>query len=709
MGWKSRAERLLSFAAGRRSKWVVLAVWLVIAVLAGPAAAKLQGAQKNDPSSFLPSNAESTKVLELAKRFPGGNSAPAIVVYRRASGLTAADRARVAADRAAIANLHLKDASRPSPPQPSADGKATLYAVSIANGNDTQAIVDDVDAIRGALGPPPPGLQVEVTGPAAFSADAINIFQGIDTKLLYATAGIVALLLLITYRSPILWLIPLISVAVADQAASALAYELTRLGVVVNGQTAGVLRVLVYGAGTDYALLITARYREELVRHQDRHEAMRRAMGRAGPAIVASAGTVILSLLALLAAELNSTRGLGPIGAVGIAVALIAMLTLLPAFLTAVPRGVFWPYVPHYDPEAPERHGAWAKIGRRIAGRPRRVWIGTAIVLGAMALGLFQLSTSSSELSEFRGRVGSVVGQRLLAESYPQGLSAPAQVIAPADRVRAAIAAARRTPGVVSVSAPQTAGGLATFNAVLGGSPYGGAAYRTIDSLRADVRAAGGPEALVGGETAVNLDVSRTASRDMRVVVPIVLCVILIVLGLVLRAVTAPVMLVATVVLSFSASLGASVLVFRHLFGYQTMDPSLPLIAFIFLVALGTDYNIFLMARVREEAAVLGTRAGMLKGLAATGGVITSAGLVLAGTFSVLSVLPLVVLTQIGFIVAFGVLLDTLVVRLILVPALTLDLDDRVWWPGPRGAQDRSRTTAMPMPPEMQSVAKPSE
>jgi RND superfamily putative drug exporter len=709
----ARVSRFFAFTTGRRGKWVVLALWLVVAVGIAPFAGKLESVEKNESSSFLPGNAESTKVLAVTTKFQGGDIASAVVIYRRTSGLTQADVARVRSDYCAIVAQKLPGVLPPPPggcspgsaqtgaspkaggqqqqsqwvpPTLSPDQKAMIYGIPINSAGGTQEasqhLIDDVDAIRKKVGEGSGGLDVKVTGGAGFSADAVKIFNNIDSKLLYSTLLIVAILLLITYRSPVLWLIPLITVAFAEQCSRAIAYALAQAGVVINGETAGVLVVLVFGAGTDYALLIVARYREELRRHEDRHEAMAFAMRRSSPAIMASGLTVIAGLLCLLAASLNSNRGLGPVSAVGIAVGLVAMLTLLPAILVITGRWVFWPFVPHYGSPLKEESGLWARIGHAISPRPRLVWIVVSVALGAMALGLFRIDTNLTQLEGFRGTVDSVEGQKLLALSFPQGATAPTDVVVtPAANASQAAEVAQTVPGVVQVAPPVVHGNTALLEVILKPDPYSQQAFDAIDTLRQKVKAAAGPGALVGGQSAIQLDAKRSATRDFQLIVPMILLVVLLILAGLLRAILAPVLLILTVILSYLAALGASILVFKYVFGFGGIDPGVPLLVFVFLVALGVDYNIFLMARVREESLTLGTREGMLKGLAVTGGVITSAGIVLAGTFSVLGVLPLVVLTEIGFTVAFGVLLDTLIVRSILVPALTLDVGKRMWWP----------------------------
>jgi RND superfamily putative drug exporter len=406
------------------------------------------------------------------------------------------------------------------------------------------------------------------------------------------------------------------------------------------------------------------------------------AVRRAGPAIIASGGTVILSLLTLAVAELNSTKGMGPVLAIGVAVALFAMLTLLPALLVIFGRWIFWPVRPTYGSAEPTTRGLWARVGRRIAVRPRAVWVATAIVLGAMALGTTGLKASGlTNAQSFRGHPDSVAGQQVLDQHFPGGAGEPVVVVG--DRASAVqlTAAFRSTPGITGVTSPAVRAGHAYLEGTLTAAPDSPAAYATIDRVRAAVHAVPGAGALVGGNTAINLDVQRAAAHDRDLIIPVILAVVFVILALLLRAIVAPIMLIATVVLSFAAALGVSALVFDHVFGFGGADTSFPLFVFVFLVALGIDYNIFLMTRVREEAKRDGPRTGALTGLAATGGVITSAGCVLAGTFAVLGTLPVTFLTELGFAVAFGVLLDTIVVRSVLVTALNLDLGRWNWWP----------------------------
>ncbi|QMU74438.1 MMPL family transporter [Streptacidiphilus sp. PB12-B1b] len=679
----NRARRLAALPCGRRSKWVVLVLWIILLVALGPLAGKLTGAENNQASSWLPGSAESTKVLNLEGQFASTQDIPGVIVYTRAGGLTPADHAKAAADAAAFAKV--QDVSGPvAGPITAKDGKALETIVPIdVNGGSWTVLTTVVDHLRTLATSGDPGLTAHITGPAGNGADQGKAFSGIDGTLLYATLGVVVVLLLLTYRSPTLWLLPLLSSGLALVSAEGLIYLLAKhAGLTVNAQSAGILLVLVIGAGTDYALLLVARYREELRRHADRHEAMAEAVHRAGPAILASAGTVALSMLCLLFSQMNSTSGLGPVCAIGVLVALAAMLTLLPALLTITGRWVFWPVKPAFGTAEPTESGAWARVGGGIARRPRLVWIGTSLALGALALGMFSLKADGlTSAGTFTDKPDSVVGQTVLDQHFPGGAGSPIVVIAAADAATRAQQTLAATPGITSTTPPVVRNGLAYLTGTFGSDPDSQAAKDTVDRVRAAEHALPGARAEVGGNTAVVLDTQRASRHDDFLIIPIVLVVVLLILALLLRAVVAPLVLIATVVLSFASALGLSSLVFTHLFHFEAEDSAFPLFVFVFLVALGIDYNIFLMTRVREESATRGTRGGALAGLAATGGVITSAGLILASTFGVLGTLPVVGFAEIGFAVCVGVLLDTLVVRSILVTALTMDLDRRLWWP----------------------------
>jgi RND superfamily putative drug exporter len=648
--------------------------------------AKFSDAENNESSSWLPADAESTRALNATNQLTGGEQAGIVIVYRRAGGLTAADRRRIAGDVAEL-NREVHGVSEPfRPAARSQDGSAALVTSSITATGQAEDIRRPVEAVRARVTTPPEGpgsLAVKVTGPAGYSADAIKVFEQINGTLFGAAFLLVFILLALIYRSPLLLWIPLLSVGCAEMATRALGWVLTEAGVTVNGQSSAILSVLVLGAGTDYALLLVARYREELRRHHGRTEAMQRALRSAGPAIFASALTVIAGLLCLSLAELNSTASLGPIGALGIAVAMLAMLTLLPALLVVAPRRVFWPRIPHYgEVGVDETHGAWRQIAERVARSPRRVWMGAAALLLVMAAGNALYDDSLTSGNGFRGDVESVDGQKLIARSFPGGTNAPTEIVVPDPRrVADVVAAVERTPGVAAARPVARGRPGVLLDAALEPDPYSTTAFDVIPAVRRAAKAAGGADVLVGGATAVEYDTRQSTQRDTRLIVPLTLAVVLVILVVLLRAIVIPLLLIATVVLSFFASLGVGLVVFDVVFGFPGVEPSLPLFAFVFLVALGIDYNIFLMARVREETARFGTRQGMLRGLAVTGGVITSAGIVLAGTFSVLAVLPLIFLTEIGFVVAFGVLLDTFIVRSILVPALVFDIGPPVWWP----------------------------
>jgi RND superfamily putative drug exporter len=679
--------RVGSFAqlvCGRWTKWIVLALWLGILVVAAPLAGKLTGVEKNDNSAWLPGAAESTQVADLGKRFQPDDIVPAVIVYERSAGITAADRAKAAADVTAIQGI-TGISGQVVGPVPAQDGKALQVIAPIkVDAAGWDKITDVVDAIKAQTGPGADGMGVYLTGPAGNAADSSRAFQGIDGTLLYTTLAIVAIILLITYRSPVLWLFPILTAGAALFTAQGLIYLLAKhAGLVVNAQSAGILTVLVFGAGTDYALLLVARYREELRRHEDRHEAMAAALHRAGPAIIASAATVAVGMSILTLAQMTSTSGLGPVAALGVVVGLLAMITLLPALLVICGRWLFWPVRPKAGTAEPTATGLYAKLGARIANRPRTVWITTAVVLGAMALGLLQLDAKGlSTADSFVTKQPSVTGEEALARHFPAGQGQPVTVIgkaAAADQIKAAFSG---TPGITAVADPVIKGDLVALDGTLAAAPDSVAAQRTVEHVRDAVHAVPGADAKVGGTSAIMLDTNNANAHDNRLIIPLVLLVVLLILGLLLRSVVAPLVLIATVVLSFGAALGISALVFKHLFGFGGEDTSFPLYVFVFLVALGIDYNIFLMTRVREEALQHGTRRGARTGLAATGGVITSAGIVLAGTFAALGSLPLVAFAEIGFAVAFGVLLDTLIVRSVLVTALSLDIGRWMWWPG---------------------------
>jgi putative drug exporter of the RND superfamily len=694
---RSTVGKLAQLPGGRRTKFAVIAIWIVVLIAIGPLAGKFEDAQENDPADYLPANAESVRTIEGLDGFPSDDEADAITVFHRDGGLTGEDTAAIGQVRAAI-NTRVRTAinsERPEtvaetgPPQISSDGATALLTTPItvpeeASGDAEDLLTDTPEEIKEELDSFPEGLEAKVTGPAGFSADAVEVFNDINGTLLFATAGLVLLLLIVIYRSPIFWMIPFFTVLLAEVTTRGLGYLIADAGVTVTGQSGGILPVLVFGAGTDYALLMVSRYREELRRHENKHDAIRLTLRRTSPVILASGGTVIAALLTLSLAEVTGTAGLGPIGAMGIAMAMVAMLTLLPALLTVFGRRAFWPFIPRVGTVgADETHGLWRRIGERVARHPRRVWIGATALLAVMIAGLVFLNSDLTTGNMFRNDVDSVQGQELLEAGFPAGANAPTNVLisdeGKVDAVRGALA---RADGVAMVSPQVERGpGGAKLEVTLEDDPYSTAGFGLIPGIREAARGAGGEDVLVGGPTAEEHDLRQSSARDNRLIVPIALFVVFFILAALLRAIVAPLVLIGTVILSYLAALGIGAFFFENVFDFPGMGPDLPLFAFVFLVALGIDYNIFLMARVREETLMHGTRDGMIRGLAVTGTVITSAGLVLAGTFSTLAVLPLVFLTEIGFVIAVGILIDTFLVRSLLVPALMLEIGDEIWWP----------------------------
>ena len=683
-------RQIAGVLTGRRTKWAALAIWVVVLAALGPLAGKFTDVQENETSSWLPESAESTKVLEEFDEFGDPDVVPAVIVYERAGGVTQADRQTVQDQLAQISDVDHVIAGGIKGPIPSEDGNALQAIAPIDMGDGgwetLGEVTPEIRDITGDSG----GLSTYVTGPAGVGGDFADAFAGIDSTLLMAAAGVAMLLLLLTYRSPVLWLLPVISAGVALVSAQGVVYLLADADLItVNAQTAGILTVLVFGAGTDYALLLVARYREELRRHTDRHEAMALALHRAGPAVFASGSTVLLGMLCLVFAELNSTAGMGPVLAVGIAVGMLAMMSLLPALLVIFGRWVFWPLIPRYGSADHTADGVWARLGRAIAVRPRVTWVTTSIVLGALALGITQLDAQGLTNEEtLTDRTESIMGQEVLAEHFPAGAAQPVYVIADTDQADAVSQAVADTPGIAAVSPAGQADGRVLIDGTLDVPADSPAARDVVEDVRASVHEVDGAEAIVGGDTAVLLDTLDAAARDNVVIIPLVLAVVFVILAILLRALLAPIVLIGTVILSFGASLGVCALVFKYVFDFAGADAGFPLFVFVFLVALGIDYNIFLMTRVREESLRYGMRRGALIGLAATGGVITSAGLVLAGTFGAMMTMPMVFLVEIGFAVAFGVLLDTIIVRAVLVTALNLDIGRHMWWPSALGKKE---------------------
>ncbi|MER6205660.1 MMPL family transporter [Streptomyces sp. NPDC001642] len=697
----------------RRARWLVplvlLFVWLGAGATLGPYAGKLGEVATNDQAAFLPQSAESTKVLKAREAFDQSETLPAIVIWT-AHGDRITKAQQTAATRA-VGTLAGEPGvvGRPSPALLSEDGQAMQSVVQLRSdlGENLPDVLGTVrEAVRGV-----PAATTQIAGPAASQADLADAFGGIDGLLLAVALGAVLVILLLVYRSVLLPFLIILGAVFALGVACAVVYALADRGIVrVDGQIQGILSILVIGAATDYALLLTARFREELAVRENRTAAAVAAVRRSFGAITASAATVALGLLALLASDLTNNRALGPVGAIGIACAMLSALTFLPAVLALLGRTAFWPSLPKASDASVEGHGVWGRIGAAVDARPRRTWVVTALVLAVFAAFSPSLSAKGVPLDEiFVNDAPSVAAQKTLGQHFPGGSGNPAVIIADADRAAQVTTAARNTKGVASVGAvsasgrpgagtPLVVGGRVRIDAVLEAAADSDAAKETVARLRTNLHAVAGADALVGGYTAQQYDTQRTAARDRTVIVPIVLGIILLILMLLLRSLLVPLLLVATVGLNFLATLGVSALVFQHVLGFSGTDASVPLYGFVFLVALGVDYNIFLMSRVREEALVLGTRRGVLRGLTTTGGVITSAGVVLAATFAALMVIPLAFLVQIAFIVAFGVLLDTFVVRSLLVPALVIDIGPRAWWPSAL-ARDTTGHGAGPKPP----------
>ncbi|MFE6754765.1 MMPL family transporter [Streptomyces sp. NPDC057684] len=660
--------------------WTLLGLWIVVLAIAGPFAGKLSGVQHDRAVDYLPASADSTQVAKIQDELPGGESTELVLVYHRDGGLTAADRTTAAAQVARVDRTF--DLTAVPKGVPSRDGATLMYPVaSTTPGHDEKArdaFVDDVRDLAHDTG----GMSVDTGGAGALATDASEVYGSLDGPLLYTTVAVVAILLILIYRSPFLWLVPLVVAGVADFLSMGVAYGLHQaFGTTVSGQSSGVMTILVFGAGTDYALLLVSRYREELRRIERPYDAMRAALRGCGPAVLASSGTVAVGLFCLLAADLNSSRGMGPLGAVGVLCALVAMLTLLPAVLVLFGRRVFWPLVPAYGSTPKARRSLFAAMGSSAGRRPLTVLATGALLLGALALGVFSLPGSLKQEDTFTDKPDSVVAMQTLAAAYPERGTQPISVITPTGRAGETLATARDVPGVAAAERVRSGHGWTEISVTASAPPQSTGETTTIETLRDRLDGKG---SYVGGQSAQQLDLKDTNSRDRKVVVPIVLAAVLLILVVLLRSLVAPLILLGAVVAVWGASLGIAGLVFGPLFGFQGTDPGLGLLTFVFLVALGVDYGIFLMHRMREES-LAGAEPGAaaLTALRTTGGVIASAGLVLAATFSVLTNMPLVSLVEMGFVIAVGVLLDTFLVRTYLVTSASMALGRTVWWPGP--------------------------
>ncbi|MDF2710507.1 MAG: drug exporter of the superfamily-like protein [Nonomuraea muscovyensis] len=680
--------------ARQPNRWLIPAllvlVWLAVGGGLGPFAGRLTEVSTNDQAAFLPQSAESTRVLDVQERFREGETQPLIVVWT-AGGKDVTPEQTTAATRA-LASLRgtAGVVGTPTPAVGSDDGRALRGVVQLSPDLEGP-LGDTLDRIGSAVAVD--GLRAQLAGPAATRADLSDAFAGIDGLLLGVALVTVLIILLAVYRSVLLPLVIIIGAVLALGLACAVVYLLADRGVVrVDGQVQGILFILVIGAATDYALLLTARFQQELAATGDRFAAGRVALRRSFEPIVASAATVALGLLALLLSSLTNNRALGPVGAIGIACAALSALTFLPAVLVLLGRAALWPAKPR--PADAAARGIWGRVAALVDRRPRRLWIATVLPLAGLALFAPQLNARGVPLDEtFVNDAPSVAAQATLSEHFPGGSGQPAVIVVPAERAAAVARTAGDVEGVSTAEAvtrsgrpgdtPKIVDGLVLVEATLDDAPDGDAAQDTVKRLRAALASEDG--VMIGGYSAQRYDTTETAKDDTLLIVPVVLAIILLILIVLLRSLMTPVLLVVTVALNFLATLGVSTLVLTHAFGFTGSDASVPLYGFVFLVALGVDYNIFLMSRVREETAHHGPREGVLRGLVTTGGVITSAGVVLAATFAALVVIPLAFLAQVAFIVAFGVLLDTLVVRSLLVPALVRDLDARAWWPSRLG------------------------
>ena len=703
----------------RRHSWVrvflpvaLILVWLVGASLGGPLFGKVDEVSSNDQTTYLPESADATQVQELLGEFRDSDEIPAIAVFTSKTTLTDAE---ISAITDAIADTPSLEgiADDVSPALVSDDGYAVQAFIPISGDAELKDVTAELGAELRASAPD--GVSVYITGPAGFTADLAAGFAGIDGLLLGVALLAVLVILVLVYRSLLLPLVVLSTSLFALCVALLVVWWLAKFEVLLlSGQTQGILFILVIGAATDYALLFVARFREELRIAEDKGTAVMAAWKGSFEPIVASGGTVIAGLLCLLLSDLKSNSTLGPVAAIGIVFAMLAALSLLPALLLLFGRAVFWPRRPRFEPEVvAEEHGMrttglWARLAGGITRRPRVIWIVTTLVLIVGAAGITQLNAVGVPQSDLvLGASEARDGQSALGEHFPGGSGSPAYVIVAEDSLQDAAdvllandgvdsvavtasdspsgTASVTTDGIVAVGPPGTPApdptvidGEVLLQATLTDAADSDAAAETVRSLRAELDDV---DALVGGVTATAIDTNDASIHDRNLIIPVILVVIMLILMLLLRSILAPVLLILTTVLSFGTAMGVSALVFDGIFDFPGADPAVPLYGFVFLVALGIDYNIFLMTRVREESLAHGTREGVLRGLSITGGVITSAGLVLAATFAALSVIPILFLVQLAFIVAFGVLLDTFIVRSLLVPALAYDVGKKIWWP----------------------------
>lgn len=675
-------DRVADAATGRRSG--ALAAAIVILAVAVMGLVGSNDSADQSPNS-LPTSAESYQVDELLSQFSDSDTAPVILVLSRADGgdLTPTDIEGAAAAQSRLLAVDRSVPDEPGPPPIVApDGKAAIALVQVDSELSGFTLNELITELRSAASDGlSPDLDAQVTGGPAFGADIANSFSGANFTLLAVTALVVAVLLIVTYRSPILWLVPLAVIGFADRFATTVGTVLAQAtGLSFDGSTSGITSVLVFGAGTNYALLLISRYREELRREPDHRLALHRAVRQAGPAILASNATVVLALLTLLLAMLPSTRSLGALAAAGLVVAAVFVLFVLPPLLKLCGPKLFWPFVPKESDRDTTTEGVWHSIAAGVARRPVATASVTIVALLACCGALFGTQIGLSQTEQFRVTAESVEGFDTLSQHFPAGSADPMTVLAPTADIDGVISTAEGIDGVVSVDrVADSDTGLTRLSVVTDAAPASDESFAVVGDLRAALT--GVDRALVGGSDAKALDTSDAAARDRLVVIPAILAVVLAVLLVLLRALVAPVILVATTVLSAVAAIGVGSWVSLHVFGFPALDDNTPLFAFLFLVALGVDYTIFLVTRTREETPRHGTRSAIVRAVSATGGVITSAGIVLAAVFCVLGVLPLITLTQLGIIVGLGILLDTFVVRTVVIPALFTLIGPGIWWP----------------------------
>ncbi|MGX1159198.1 RND superfamily putative drug exporter [Arthrobacter sp. SLBN-100] len=707
---------------------ILVLAWLALAGVGGPTFGRLDEVSSNDQASFLPAGAEATAAQDWQAKFRDSDEVPGVIVLEGGEALDPARLGGFAELRTELEGLQL--GGTVIGPIPSADGMAVQFIVPIDASKEVKEVVRELrDTVARSA---PEGMRTYVTGPAGLAADLTAAFAGIDGILLLVALGAVFVILLVVYRSLLLPIVVLLTSVFALCAAILLVFGMAKAGwIQLNGQSQGILSILVIGAATDYALLFVARFREALTHTTNRTAGVLTAWKASFEPILASGATVIIALLCLLFSDLNSNKALGPVAAAGILCSLFAALTLLPALMALLGRAAFWPFRPKLvpaDQREPElvtglegQKGLWRATGSLVSRRPRTVWVASVLLLVVAASGLLQLKANGVPQTDVILTASNAVdGQDALARHFDAGSGSPAVVVADQgkaqevlDRVKAADGVgeayllARGSVPITGVpgapSAPDVRDGKVLINATLNNAADSLAAGETVKALRAKVKAVD-PGALVGGVTATALDTNTTAQRDLVIIIPVVLVVILFILMLLLRSIVAPVLLVLSVVLSYGAAMGVSAFVFNNILGFPGADATVPLFGFVFLVALGVDYNIFLMSRVREESLKHGTRPGILRGLGVTGGVITSAGVVLAATFAALGVIPIMFLVQLAFIVAFGVLLDTILVRSLLVPALAYHIGPRIWWPGKPGRPQADAEGSGAPAPEVEEV-----